>query len=142
MTLILSSHRYRSHGRARPARTTRVATALVGMLVYVVLASPLQAQFGAFGKNKVQYTHFDWRVLSGDHVDVFFYPEEEELAQVALAYAEESFDTLVALFRHEPFRRVPLIIYSSHQHFEQTNVTPALLLSGRRRASAGGARLR
>lgn len=130
MTLILSSHRYRSHGRARPARTTRVATALVGILVYAVLASPLQAQFGAFGKNKVQYTHFDWRVLSGDHVDVFFYPEEEELAQVALAYAEESFDTLVALFRHEPFRRVPLIIYSSHQHFEQTNVTPAFIPEG------------
>jgi hypothetical protein len=93
-------------------------------------AGPLTAQYVPFGKNKVQYTPFKWHVLSGPHIDVYYYPEEETLAQVALSYAEESFDTLTALFRHRPSRRVPLIIYSSHSHFEQTNVTRSFLPEG------------
>ncbi len=96
----------------------------------LMMSGPLAAQYVPFGKNKVQYTPFEWHVLSGDHVDVYYYPEEEQLAKVALSYAEESFDTLTALFRHRPFRRVPLIIYSSHQHFEQTNVTQSFLPEG------------
>ncbi len=114
------------HGCGR-WRTALIAAAWISVLG---TANPLTAQYVPFGKNKVQYTDFQWHVLSGDHVDVYYYPEEELLAKVALSYAEESFDTLSALFRHLPFRRVPLIIYSSHQHFEQTNVTPAFLPEG------------
>jgi Tol biopolymer transport system component len=94
------------------------------------MAGPLSAQYVPFGKNKVQYTHFKWQVLSGPHVDVYYYPEEEELAKVALTYSEESYDTLTALFRNRPLRRIPMIIYSSHAHFEQTNVTPVFLPEG------------
>lgn len=89
-----------------------------------------QAQTVPFGKNKIQYTRFDWRILAGEHVDVYFYPEEETLARLALAYAEESFADLERKFQHHPFRRIPLIIYSSHQHFEQTNVSPGLIPEG------------
>src|SRR5439155_1128444 len=52
------------------------------------LASSLPAQYGYFGQNKIQYRRFDWRVLRGEHVDLYYYPEEEELGRVALAYAE------------------------------------------------------
>jgi hypothetical protein len=93
-------------------------------------AAPSAAQYVPFGKNKVQYSNFQWHVLSGPRIDVYYYPEEETLAQLALSYAEESFDSLTTLFRHRPFRRVPLFIYSSHQHFEQTNVTQAFLPEG------------
>src|SRR3989442_2197049 len=82
------------------------------------------AQFGLFGPNKVQYRQFDWRVLRGEHVDLYFYPEEDELGRVALAYAEESYGVLERRFTHHVQRRVPLIIYASHTDFEQTNVLP------------------
>lgn len=87
-------------------------------------AAPAQAQFGVFGQNKIQYRDFRWRVLRGAHVDLYFYPEEEELARVALAYAEESYGVLEGRFRHSVNRRIPLIVYASHQDFEQTNVLP------------------
>ena len=90
--------------------------------------TPAAAQY--FGRNKVQYDNFDFRSVQTQHCEVYYYPEEEALAQLALSYAEESFDSLVALFRHRPFRRVPLFIYSSHQHFEQTNVTSSFLPEG------------
>src|SRR5438132_2028306 len=36
------------------------------------------------------FRSFDWHVLRGPHVDLYHYPEEQELARVALAYAERS----------------------------------------------------
>jgi hypothetical protein len=99
----------------------RVATILT-----VLLAQPgwAAAQYGYFGQNKVQYQSFSWQVLHGEHVDLYFYPEELELARVALAYAEESYDVLERRFLHAVERRIPLIVYASHTDFEQTNVLP------------------
>src|SRR5256886_12530742 len=81
-------------------------------------------QWGYFGEHTIQYRRFDWRVLHGPHVDLYFYPEEDELGRVALAYAEESYGVLERRFTHHVQRRVPLIIYASHTDFEQTNVLP------------------
>ena len=93
-------------------------------LAAAALATPARAQFGAFGQNKIQYRHFQWHVLRGAHVDLYFYPEETELAQVALSYAEASYTLLETRFRHSVTRRIPLVVYASHQDFEQTNVLP------------------
>src|SRR6266513_36153 len=89
-----------------------------------LLPAPSAAQFGYFGQNKIQYRRFDWRVLRGEHVDLYYYPEEEELGRVALAYAEESYDSLQRRFNHAVTRRIPLIVYASHSDFEQTNILP------------------
>ena len=98
--------------------------ALAGVLLSLALAAPLSAQFGYFGQNKIQYRRFDWRVLRGEHVDLYYYPEEEELGRVALAYAEASYDSLERRLNHAVTRRIPLIVYASHTDFEQTNILP------------------
>jgi hypothetical protein len=88
------------------------------------------AQTVPFGKNKIQYENFDWRILSGEHVDLYYYPEEEEVARRALVYAEEDYALLEQRFRQHPFRRIPLIVYSSERHFEQTNLVPGFIPEG------------
>lgn len=85
---------------------------------------PLHAQFFEFGQNKIQYRIFDWQVLRGPHVDLYYYPAEAELAHSALAWAEASYDSLALEFGHVVSARVPLIVYASHVDFEQTNVLP------------------
>src|SRR5256884_7377599 len=107
-------------------RQLRLIQALGCVIAVSAVAGPppLAAQFGYFGQNKIQYRKFDWRVLRGEHVDLYFYPEEEELGRVALAYAEESYGALERRFMHHVSRRVPLIIYASHTDFEQPNVLP------------------
>ncbi|HEU5049447.1 MAG TPA: hypothetical protein VFU00_03920, partial [Gemmatimonadales bacterium] len=87
-------------------------------------AEEARAQFFEFGQNKIQYRRFDWRVLKGEHVDLYYYPAEEALAHTALAYAEESYDSLALRFGHEVPARIPLIVYASHVDFEQTNILP------------------
>ena len=92
--------------------------------LFLSLAQVLPAQMGYFGQNKIQYRDFEWRVLHGPHVDLYFYPDEDELARVALAYAEESYRFLEIKFGHAPGRRIPLVVYASHTDFEQTNILP------------------
>ena len=96
----------------------------VALAVGIGLVGSLHAQYGNFGQNKIQYRRFDWRVLRGEHVDLYYYPEEEELGRVALAYAEESYDALERRFSHAVTQRIPLIVYASHTDFEQTNILP------------------
>src|SRR5947209_1466683 len=98
--------------------------ALGAAVLLTLLSRAGAAQFGYFGQNKIQYRGFDWHMLRGEHVDLYYYPEEEELGRVALAYAEASFEVLQQRFTHHVSRRIPLIIYASHTDFEQTNVLP------------------
>jgi hypothetical protein len=93
-------------------------------LSWTAVPRPAAAQFGYFGENKVQYRHFDWRVMRGAHVDLYYYPAEQELARVALVYAEESYGALEQRFTYVVRHRIPLIVYASHTDFEQTNVLP------------------
>ena len=107
-------------------------SALVATLFLLApaLALDAHAQTVPFGKNKIQYESFDWHVMSGEHLDVYYYPEEEEVARVALAYGEESYAFLEQKFQHHPFERIPLIVYASDTHFEQTNLLPGHIPEG------------
>ncbi|MCP4703034.1 MAG: hypothetical protein GY865_00365, partial [candidate division Zixibacteria bacterium] len=99
---------------------------IVSFILFLVVPEIGSAQF-YFGKNKVQYTNFDWQVMETDHFQIYFYAEEEELAQIAADIAEGYYPTLAAKFKHEIYRKIPLIIYSSPNYFTQTNVTWSML---------------
>jgi hypothetical protein len=83
-----------------------------------------------FGRNKVQYDNFRWHVLQTEHFDIYFYPEMRKLAEIGAAYAEETYRVLEDRFDHHITRRIPLIFYASHAHFQQTNTTPYLVPEG------------
>jgi Tol biopolymer transport system component len=95
-------------------------------LFFLSFSAPALGQY-YFGKNKVQYTDFAWQILTTDHFHVYFYPEEKEVAEIAANYAEESYRFLENKFNHHLDKKLPLVIYSSPNYFEQTNVIPTLL---------------
>ena len=97
-------------------------------LVWVLVASVAFGQ--GFGRNKVQYAEFAWRKMETAHFDVYFFAEEAELAAYAAQMAERQFVDLEKKFAHTVQRRVPLVVYSSHIYFEQTNIIPNLLPEG------------
>ena len=90
----------------------------------------VSAQFYYFGRNKVQYTDFDWHVLKTDHFDIYYYPEMKDLTGRGAAYAEETYKVLEDKYNINVTSRIPLIFYSSHLHFQQTNVTPGFIPEG------------
>lgn len=99
------------------------------LLLSLLLSSPASPQY-YFGKNKVQYTHFDWRVLATEHFDVYFYPEEREVAEAGASYAEDCYRQLSSVFGIVIDKKIPFIVYSSPAYFTQTNVVPGLLPEG------------
>lgn len=99
------------------------------LLIMLIQISASWAQY-YFGRNKVQYDHFKWHVLKTTHFELYFYPEMQELAEIGAAFAEESYEYLEDKFNHNINRRIPLIFYSNHAHFQQTNVSPYLIPEG------------
>jgi len=88
-------------------------------LALAALASPLHAQY--FGRNKVQYENFQFRVLKTSHFDIYFYKGEDAAATDAARIAERWWKRLSTLFNHELSGRQPLILYASGSEFQQTN---------------------
>jgi len=106
---------------------------LVFFVLFVLLFSIFQnanAQSFYFGRNKIQYTDFKWQVLKTPHFNIYYYPEMQDAAEKGAAFAEESFKVLEEKFNHSVIRRIPLIFYSTHQHFEQTNILPGFIPEG------------
>lgn len=83
-----------------------------------------------FGRNKIQYDHFDWKIMRTEHFDVYFYPEMQELAEIGAAIAEKAYRKLESKLNHNIPNRIPLIFYSNHLHFQQTNTIPSLIPEG------------
>ncbi len=83
-----------------------------------------------FGRNKIQYQDFDWRILKTEHFDIYYYPEMLDLAEHGAFFAEEAYSELQNKFDFSLNHRVPIIFYSSNLHFKQTNVTPGFIPDG------------
>jgi hypothetical protein len=100
----------------------RFAT-VVCLFTLIAIAAPAEAQY--FGRNKVRYDHLDFRVLQTEHFDIYYYPEEEEATRQAARMAERWYARFSRVLHHSFSRRQTLVLYASHPHFGQTNVTPA-----------------
>jgi len=110
-------------------RKTAFPFILLSIFISLLFWQPASAQF-YFGRNKIQYDSFSWQVYHSDHFDIYYYPEELEIAKAAAHFAEEAFREFEIKFNHTIRRKIPLIIYSNHIHFQQTNVLPYLIPEG------------
>lgn len=106
-------------------RLVRAALCLVLLSVIVAASGPAHAQ--SFGRNKVHYESLEWSVLETPHLLVHYYAEEESLARALTAFAESVAVEYDGRFRMTPKSKVPLLLYSTHHLFQQSNATPSLL---------------
>src|SRR5215468_55916 len=58
------------------------------LLIAACLPRPAEAQY--FGQNKVQYRTYDWRYISSDHFDVYYYSGLDSLAMRVMDLAEKT----------------------------------------------------
>ena len=95
-------------------------TTAVLIAALLLVAAPAHAQY--FGRNKVQYERFDFRVLQTEHFDVHYYPSERVAAEAAARMAERWYTRLSRILRHELSGRQPLVLYATAPQFQQTNI--------------------
>jgi Tol biopolymer transport system component len=104
-----------------------------GLVVAVMVAALAQMASGQdvrFGKNKVQYKKFTWSFIQSSHFDVYFYGDGQVLAEFTAAAAESAYTSISTLFRYQLVNRVPIVVYISHNDFQQTNVIAEYLEEG------------
>src|SRR2546430_2114858 len=97
-------------------RIGRIAAALA-----LFGAAPLAAQY--FGKNRVQYQAFDFRIIQTEHFEIYYYPAERTAALDAARMAERWYARLSRILHHQFQGRKPIILYASQSDFQQTNTT-------------------
>ncbi len=95
--------------------------------ITIVVSCTAEAQLYYFGRNKVQYESFEWKVLRTEHFNIYYYGEFEEIAEIGASYAEEAYDELKVRFNNLITKPIPLIFYNTSLHFQQTNTTPGLI---------------
>ena len=100
--------------------TTRVVRQAALAFGLVALCG-VQAGAQYFGRNKVQYEKFDWRILKSDHFDLYFYPSESLKVHDAGREEERWYTRFSDIFRHQ-FDRKSIVFYADHPDFQQTNV--------------------
>ncbi|HYW31213.1 MAG TPA: hypothetical protein VE869_06860 [Gemmatimonas sp.] len=101
-----------------PALLARAALVVVASVV-AGIAEPATAQ--SFGRSKVQYDRFDFRIQPTAHFDVYFYPAESLATADAARMAERWYQRHSTLL-NLTFEKNPLIFYADPPDFQQSNV--------------------
>lgn len=117
----------------RRLRSGEHRTIMVGALLLLMLLAVSAEALGqqtTFGKNKVQYTKFDWYFIQSNHFDVYFTEGGEYLAEFTADASEAAYLSISKTFRYQITNRIPIIVYNSHNDFQQTNVVNVLLTEG------------
>ncbi len=98
---------------------------LLCTLCSAMLDAHASAQY--FGQNKVQYKRLEFQTLRTEHFDIYFTPSDRSAVDGAARMAERWYERLSRTLLRRLLDRQPLVLYSSHPEFEQTNVVPDLV---------------
>ena len=87
--------------------------------LFMLAQSPLHAQY--FGRNKPRYQKHDFKVTETEHFRIYDYLNNREKLQELAASAELWYQMHQAVLLDTFTEKNPLVIYSDHAGFQQTN---------------------
>lgn len=99
-------------------------------LFILLLLLSTDSVFSQFGQNKVQYKVFDWKYIQSKHFDIYFAQGGEYIAQFTAVAAESSMVSLENNIGYGIKNRIPILVYNSHNEFQQTNAVDIYLSEG------------
>lgn len=102
--------------------TRKLSILIVAFISFLSFPAIPSAQY--FGQNKVRYKKLEFKILKTQHFDIYYYPEEEELANTIGRMSERWYARLSSVFHHQLSSRQPVIVYASAPDFRSTNIIP------------------
>ncbi len=75
-----------------------------------------------FGKNRVQYKVFEWKMKSSDNFEVYYYDYGNFISDYAILFAENEFPKLCETLGHTPEGKTRLFLYNSLGDLQQSNI--------------------
>ena len=96
-------------------------------LILILLGTTFATQFG---KNIVQYNEFDWYYTQTKHFDIYVSDSSGYHLEFLKENSEDAYKKIESLFNWSLRERVSIIVYPSHNDFQQTNVISSHLPEG------------
>ncbi len=82
-----------------------------------------QTNVEVFGQNRVQYRRFDWKYYDADHFKIYHYDRSgRELARYVAEQAEQDVTAIERRLGGLFPERLNIILYNSHDDYEQNNI--------------------
>ncbi|MDI9861536.1 hypothetical protein [Flectobacillus roseus] len=100
-------------------KTILVLSLLASFYADAQTTFPTQEQFG---KNRIQYRPFHWKVLSTQNFEVYYYEGGQQNATLAIQMAESEFDRITDVLGYSPFNRTKIFVYNATSDLNQSNV--------------------
>ena len=101
--------------------------------IFLIFIIPIYCQFG---KNIVQYKSFDWHYIQSKYFDIYFYDSNDNLtninnnAEFVASESLKSYDIISNAIGWKLKNRIPIIVYNSHNDFQQTNIIDMYMPEG------------
>ena len=90
----------------------------------------ISALFSQYGKNIVQYENFDWHFIQTKNFDIYYYGQGENQIDIMAKYCQDANDKISTYIGWDLKERSSIIVYNSHNDFQQTNVVDSYLQEG------------
>jgi hypothetical protein len=121
--------------RTRNTRGT-VAPVVIALLVIGLLGGAVDQLFAQtpyvpyYGKNRIRYNDFKWKIYTTDHFEIYYYPDVEPQLERVTSYAESAYQQVSSDLKHDLAFKVPLVLYKTQSEFQQQNIEPGELPEG------------
>ena len=121
-----------------PTRNMRgaVAPMVIGLLALVFVGGVVEQALAQtpyvpyFGKNRIRYNDFKWRIYTTDHFEIYYYPDIEPQLERVTSYAESAYQQVSSDLKHDLAFKVPLVLFKTQSEFQQQNIEPGELPEG------------
>ena len=97
---------------------------------YIIYLQLLTLLLGQFGQNIVQYDNFTWHFIQSKHFDIYYSENGRSHAEFTAIEAESAYIKIADRLNWSLKNRVTIIIYNSHNDFQQTNVIDSYMYEG------------
>src|SRR5215203_4252765 len=83
-----------------------------------------------FGKNRIRYDEFRWKIYTTDHFEIYYYPEIESHLERVTSYAESAYQQVSSDLKHDLAFKIPLVLFKTQSEFQQQNIEASELPEG------------
>jgi hypothetical protein len=103
---------------------TSLSSLVILFLGFFNLASAQQfpTEQDQFGKNRVQYQNFDWKYITSDNFEIYYYEGGYEMALLTARYAESDFSRMTQFLGFAPYNKTKIFVYRSIGELQQSNI--------------------
>jgi Omp85 superfamily domain/WD40-like Beta Propeller Repeat len=98
--------------------------------IFLLSMVVISLSFAQFGQNKVQYDVFDWNFIQSKHFNIYFNGENTTISDFCAQTAESAYESISTLMDWDLKKRYAIIVYDSHNDFQQTNTTNSYMPEG------------